>query len=346
MIDNSGRRGRTSTCPGAEGAVPEFARALWELKKAAGDPSYDRMRSELGALASKSALSAAARGERLPSWDTAWEFVRVLAVGVLGEPEDEVRARWRSRWQRARDATAADEGGAERSGETGQREPGALDHEPGDTESGGTAPGDPAPGDREHGTREPGQAAMPVTAGDRAEPRHRQAGERGRRRRRAAGMAVVVAAVVVVAAGVVAATGLLRTPPEPPDAGATPEPLAPLIPGDRSLLLSDLDVPDGTEIPTGTVFTKTWEFRNAGTVAWVGRYLRREGSFGDGDGCVTPERVPVPPTRPGETVRVSVEVHTPDEPGYCQVYWKMVDAKGRLLLPGARAAYFFVEIVD
>lgn len=156
----------------------------------------------------------------------------------------------------------------------------------------------------------------------------------------------VVAAVVLLAGGVIAAMRILRTPPGPPDAGATRVPLAPLIPGDRSVLLSDLSVPDGTEIPTGTVFTKTWEFRNAGTVAWVGRYLRREGSFGDGDGCVTPDRVPIPETRPGETVRVSVEVRAPDQPGYCQVYWKMVDAKGRLLLPGVRAVYFFVEIVD
>jgi hypothetical protein len=71
------------------------------LKQAAGDPSYDRMRDELGALASKSALSAAARGDRLPSWDTAWEFARVLAVGVLGQDEDRARRYWRAAWETA-----------------------------------------------------------------------------------------------------------------------------------------------------------------------------------------------------------------------------------------------------
>lgn len=104
-------------------------------------------------------------------------------------------------------------------------------------------------------------------------------------------------------------------------------------------------MPDGTEIPTGTRFVKTWEFRNTGTVPWIGRYLRREGSFGDGDDCRTPHRVPIPRTMPGESVRVSVEVRAPDEPGHCQVYWKMVDGKGRLLLPGHRAVFFFVRVV-
>ncbi|MBN6034577.1 NBR1-Ig-like domain-containing protein [Amycolatopsis sp. 195334CR] len=96
------RRGRVAKGPDpAAGPVPEFAHGLWELKRAAGDPSYDRMRDELGALASKSALSAAARGDRLPSWETAWEFVRVLAVGVLGEDVERVRHEWRGRWERA-----------------------------------------------------------------------------------------------------------------------------------------------------------------------------------------------------------------------------------------------------
>ncbi|PFG46655.1 hypothetical protein ATK36_1646 [Amycolatopsis sulphurea] len=49
------------------GPAARFAAALLDLKLSAGDPSYDRMRMQLRAAASKSALSAAARGRTLPS---------------------------------------------------------------------------------------------------------------------------------------------------------------------------------------------------------------------------------------------------------------------------------------
>ncbi|WP_233157115.1 MULTISPECIES: NBR1-Ig-like domain-containing protein [Amycolatopsis] len=273
MINEGARRGRVASCPDpAAGPVAAFAHRLWALKRSAGDPSYDRMRTELGALASKSALSAAARGQRLPSWDTTWEFVRVLAVGVLGEHEDEVRARWRADWERVRD------GAAKRS---------------------------PAP------------------------------------RRRGRLVVLAAAATVVLAIGVVAGVAVLRTPEPVTTQAAT---LPPLIPGDASEFIADVTVPDGTVVPTGARFVKTWEFRNTGTVPWVDRALRREAGFGPGDGCQTPAVVPVPETPPGQSVRVSVEVRAPDEPGYCQVYFKMTDSAGRLLLPGAHAAYFFVRV--
>lgn len=96
------RRGRVAMGPAVRtGPVGEFACRLFELKKTAGDPSYDRMRSEFGALASKSALSAAARGYRLPTWETTWEFVRSLEVGVLGGDVESVRLRWREYWEDA-----------------------------------------------------------------------------------------------------------------------------------------------------------------------------------------------------------------------------------------------------
>ncbi|NIH87665.1 NBR1-Ig-like domain-containing protein [Amycolatopsis granulosa] len=303
MTHGAARRGRVASCPDpAAGPVAAFAHRLWTLKRAAGDPSYDRMRTELGALASKSALSAAARGQRLPSWDTTWEFVRVLAVGVLGEPEDEARACWRAAWERARD--------------------------------GETSPV-PAP-------RRGGRVAVLAVA-----------------------VAVVLGLGVVTAVAMLRATGPSATPPAPTGPAMTgpamtgpamtgsvvadvPPPalaLAPLVPGDASEFGGDVTVPDGTQVPAGGRFVKTWELRNTGTVPWVDRSLRREGAFGPGDGCRTPADVPVPETRPGQVVRVSVEVRAPDEPGYCQVYFKMVDRAGRVLLPGTRAVYFFVQVV-
>ncbi len=273
-----GRRGRVARGPAEDsGPVATFARRLWELKRAAGDPSYDRMRDEFGALASKSALSAAARGERLPSWDTSWEFVRVLAVGILDGDEDETRQEWRAVWEGARSELA-----------------------------GGPAV-EPVP--------EPGP-------------------ERGRRM--AFVLAGVIAALLVAALVVVVANPFKAEP-------FKTEPAAPA--GDVSEFVADVTIPDGTEVQAGSTFVKTWELRNAGTVGWVGRYLDRAGSFGNPGECTTPARIPIPVTAPGENVRISVEVRAPDTPGHCQVYWKMADEQGRLLMPHTRAVFFTVRVV-
>ncbi|MEU6130390.1 NBR1-Ig-like domain-containing protein [Saccharopolyspora sp. NPDC047091] len=100
-----GKRGRKQLRPDpADGPVAAFAYRLCELKESAGDPSYDRMRTDFGAAASKSALSSAARGQDLPSWETTWEYVRSLAVGALGQDADTVRREWSRRWEHARAA--------------------------------------------------------------------------------------------------------------------------------------------------------------------------------------------------------------------------------------------------
>ncbi|MGH8999460.1 MAG: NBR1-Ig-like domain-containing protein [Acidimicrobiia bacterium] len=99
-----GKRGRRQgVVDPAAGPVAELAHELAMLKLAAGDPSYDQMRRDLGAQASKSALSAAARGADLPSWETTWEFVRCLAPA--GTDLHELRSEWRGRWESARDTT-------------------------------------------------------------------------------------------------------------------------------------------------------------------------------------------------------------------------------------------------
>lgn len=95
------KRGRRQGLPDpAAGPVAALAYELTALKLRAGDPSYEVMRSRLGAAASKSALSAAARGRDLPSWETVWEFVRCLADP--GTEMDSLRREWRDRWEAAR----------------------------------------------------------------------------------------------------------------------------------------------------------------------------------------------------------------------------------------------------
>lgn len=57
-----------------------FAIRLRDLRRAAGSPTYDAMSRRLGGTVSPAALSAAARGDRLPSWNTVHGFV--LACGA------------------------------------------------------------------------------------------------------------------------------------------------------------------------------------------------------------------------------------------------------------------------
>jgi hypothetical protein len=267
------KRGRRAHRPDPDGGpVPAFAHALLVLKETAGDPSYDRMRTEFGAVASKSALAAAARGLQLPSWETTWEFVRPLAVTVLGEDEEQTRREWRARW------TAARQDGGD--------------------------------GD---GAAEPEGASRPG--------RH--------------GWLLVAAVVVVVAAGVVVAVSWPRS--------GGGEPSLP-IEGDASSLVADVTYPDGSRVPVNQRFVKTWRLRNAGTVAWHGRFLQRLPPLEGLDVCHTDPRVPLPDAEPGADVTVSVPVQARGTPGPCQVFWKMVDSGGRLYLPQSSGIYFLVEV--
>ncbi|GGM53558.1 hypothetical protein GCM10012275_25760 [Longimycelium tulufanense] len=266
------------------------------------------MRSDHGALASKSALSAAARGRQLPSWEITWEFVRTLEVGVLGRDIEEARRTWRARWEQARDRLAGFEENAAPvpTPDATPVEPRTRDERPG----------------------------LVVDAAVLDEPRES----------RPRGWWLVAAAATVAVLGVTGVLGVhyLRTGAS--DESQAPAP-KPVIEGDGSEFVRDVTIPDGTEIPTGAHFVKTWEIRNSGNVPWIDRYLIREGDFGRPGPCESVDRVRIPDTRPGETVQVSVEVRAPDEPGHCQVYWKMADAHGRLLLPGHRGIFYLVKIV-
>ncbi|TMR88083.1 hypothetical protein, partial [Nonomuraea basaltis] len=122
------RRGRKPIRPDPEsGPVALLAHRLWELKERAGDPSFADMASRLGAAASKSSLAAAARGSALPTWETTWEFVRVLAVDRLGQDAEEARREWRGHWERA---SAAHTGTVAPTGHTATEAPMAEHSEP------------------------------------------------------------------------------------------------------------------------------------------------------------------------------------------------------------------------
>ncbi|MGH3241438.1 MAG: NBR1-Ig-like domain-containing protein [Spirillospora sp.] len=168
----------------------------------------------------------------------------------------------------------------------------------------------------------------------------------GRRRRRRLVVAVLGCGTL---GGAAIGAAMLRgdgggTAEAHPPARQTAAPSGPVVTGDRSAFIADVTIPDGTVVKTGQHFVKTWEIANVGTVPWRGRFLARATLPADNGTCLTPGKVPIPDTKPGARVRVSVSVTAPAAPGSCWVGWKMVDGGGRQLLPGARPVYFVVNV--
>ena len=103
------------------------------------------------------------------------------------------------------------------------------------------------------------------------------------------------------------------------------------VPGDAVEFISES--PDGIELTEGVPHVKTWTVRNAGSVLWEGRRLRRTGRLRGREIPPSEMSVPIPRTAPGETVVFKVTLHCAREPGTRIVRFKMVDAEGHLSFP-------------
>jgi transcriptional regulator with XRE-family HTH domain len=102
--------------------------------------------------------------------------------------------------------------------------------------------------------------------------------------------------------------------------------------GDAATFVSETP-PDGSSIPCGATFTKTWTIRNSGSVPWQGRRLRRIGPT-IGPWTLASERfTPIPDAEPGATVSISVQIKTPHMETAAVAQWKMVDADDLLYFP-------------
>ena len=83
----------------------------------------------------------------------------------------------------------------------------------------------------------------------------------------------------------------------------------------EAVFVSDITVPDYSDLNIGEAFTKTWEIRNTGTCIWWSGYTLShysESSFS------APESVPLPHTNAGETAIISIDLIAPDVAGTYQ----------------------------
>jgi len=127
------------------------------------------------------------------------------------------------------------------------------------------------------------------------------------------------ASLVVTAAPAVTPTGVPPTaPPAPPPA---PAPCA------QMRFVSDVTIPDNSQIVPGTQFVKTWRVKNTGTCAWAGT-LNFVGT-GNRMGGTSPTSFPQVPA--GQEAELSISLTAPAQPGPYQGTWQVKTTDGVVL---------------
>jgi DNA-binding XRE family transcriptional regulator len=126
--------------------------------------------------------------------------------------------------------------------------------------------------------------------------------------------------------------------------------------GDRTAFVADVTFPDGALVLPNQAFTKTWEVQNTGKVAWENRYLQcmdeeivvttRTGEvLGIGSNLIPhTQRIPVPFTKPGDSVRMSVNFIAPKQQMTVLSYWRSVFEDGTLCFPKAQGLWCKVRV--
>lgn len=299
-------------------AIHGFVTRLAEVREDAGRPSFREMAKRSGAI-SHATLHDALQGARMPSWETTVEFAK-----ACGKDPQQLRAEW----ERA-DAVVRAE-----------------------------CTSSPAEASE---TSEPQERTPTVSTVEEPEPT--------RPRRALVGVGAGVAALAVIA--VLGTLLLMRDGPDDADASTqvtgeaadaySSAPGAPstttgpkgcpgnvrvtpgkktLVAGDSSEFAGDITIPDCTPQERGQSVVKTWAFENTGDVEWTDRFLHRINADEGSARCRAPERVAIPDTEPGETVRVSVTIATPDAEVMCFGRWMQTDREGNFTFPEQRPYYY------
>ncbi|MGZ6317236.1 MAG: NBR1-Ig-like domain-containing protein [Anaerolineales bacterium] len=108
---------------------------------------------------------------------------------------------------------------------------------------------------------------------------------------------------------------------------------------DAALLLQDVTISDGTNVPYGSKFTKTWQFKNDGQCPWQGYSI----AFVSGDRMGAPDSEPVIDTAPKSTVNVSVDLVAPTTDGVYTGVFELRNSLGKALSIGIEKS-FWVKI--
>jgi hypothetical protein len=143
--------------------------------------------------------------------------------------------------------------------------------------------------------------------------------------------------------------------PLPPTATATTEPatevptarptaLPAAAPCNRAQFVKDLSYPDGSDVSSGTSFTKSWRLKNTGTCSWDSSYSLvfsgKNAMGGPSSQQLTSSKV-----HPGDTLDISVVLKAPGTAGAYEGDWKLSDGSDKIFGIGTGGKdYFWVKI--
>lgn len=89
--------------------------------------------------------------------------------------------------------------------------------------------------------------------------------------------------------------------------------------------VSDVTIPDNTNMTPGQTFTKTWRVRNSGSCAWQAGFNFR---FTSGEAMGGTTVALQSAVQPGAETNLSVELTAPGTPGTYRGNWRMTTASG------------------
>jgi hypothetical protein len=90
--------------------------------------------------------------------------------------------------------------------------------------------------------------------------------------------------------------------------------------------ISDVTIPDGTQLPVGQEFTKTWKVQNSGTCQWTTSFklIFSYGEAMSGQAVAMPAAVAT-----GQQIDLSVNLKVPNKTGKLTGVWTLVDDKSQ-----------------
>src|SRR5258706_2324406 len=94
------------------------------------------------------------------------------------------------------------------------------------------------------------------------------------------------------------------------------------------VFVTDVTIPDNSEMVGDTVFTKTWRIENTGTCIWASDYSVTNYA---GESMSAPASVPLTLTYPGQTVDISIPLRAPNTIGTHKGYFVIKNPAGLIM---------------